>query len=170
MVTLLPSICSTLVWLSPLRVSSAVLPSFRNATALGSEALLPVSTLPASVSRLSLTVNTETVPSARLAISASVPSGDTRTCVAPSPAAIDCTTFGGDDLRSITETRLSGEMPSVPAASALVAEVTMAQLSSGATQTAAGGPTTLCGASMVAPSFGGYCDTSMIVMVSGFGD
>ena len=40
--------------------------------------------MPTGVSCLSATVNTETVPSVRLAISASLPSGETRTVVAPS--------------------------------------------------------------------------------------
>ena len=110
MVTLVPSMCSTFTMLSPHRVSRAFLSSTKT-TALGSDFGLPVSTLPTAVSRLSLTVKTETVPSARLAISASVPSGETRTCVAPRPAVSDCTTFGGLLVRSNTVTRSSGEIP-----------------------------------------------------------
>jgi hypothetical protein len=63
MVMLVPSMCNTLTMLSPLRVSSAVLPSCRNPMPLGSDDLLPVSSLPAGVSRLSFTANIDTVPS-----------------------------------------------------------------------------------------------------------
>ncbi len=140
--------------LSPPRVSRAVVP-FTNRTELGSDALLPRSILPTGVSRLSLTLNTESVPSARLAIRATVPSGDSRTIVAPAPALVLWTILGGVAVRSITLTRSSGEMPNFPAGSALVAEVTMAQLSSLAIHAAIGGPTTLPGTSIVALMVGG---------------
>src|SRR6185437_14817320 len=154
MVTFVPSICSTLTMLSPPRVSRAVLSS-TNATALGSDLGFPVSTLPTGVSCLSLTVKTETVPSVRLAIRASAPFGETRTCVAPVPAVRFCVTFGGLLARSNTATRSSGEIPPFTAASALVAAVTMPQLSSLLIQIAPGGPTTLPGASNVALIRGG---------------
>ena len=69
----------------------------------------------------------------------------------------------------MTETRSSGEIPLGPCGSALVADVTIAQLSSGATQTAIGGPTTLPGTSIVSLIFGGYWLTSMMLTVSGIG-
>ena len=82
---------------------------------LGSEPLLPRSSLPTGGQLLVGTVNTETVPSVRLAISASLPSGETRTVVAPAPAVRLCVIFGGLLVRSITLTRSSGPVPPLPA-------------------------------------------------------
>ena len=123
--------------------------------------------MPAGSSRLSRTVKTETVPSVRLHTSASVPSGDTRTVVAPAPACNVCTTRGGVAVRSSTLTRSSGEMPNFPAGSAFVAAVRMAQLESAAIQTANGGPTTEPGTSTVPTIRGGLCPTSIRSTLSG---
>src|SRR5262249_38962087 len=154
-VTFVPSMCSTLTMLSPPRDSSAVLPSCVKTMPLGSEPLLPRSSLPTGVSRLSATLNTDTVPSVRFAISASAPSGETRTVVAPRPEVRLCTILGGLTARSITLTRSSGPVPPLPWGSDLVADVTMAQLWSLATHAAVGGPTTLPGTSIVALMTGG---------------
>ena len=122
---------------------------------LGIDALLPRSSLVTGVSFLSATLYTETVPSVRLAISASLPSGETRTVVAPRPAVRLWVIFGGLPVRSSTLTRSSGPVPPLPCGSALVADVTIAQLSSFAIQAAVGGPTTLPGTSMVTLTVGG---------------
>ncbi len=92
---------------SPSRVISAVLPSGRNATWHGAEAL-PKSSLPAGVSVLPLTVKIESVPSARFATSTSVPDGLIETPVAPRLACNVCVTTGGLAFRSITESLSSG--------------------------------------------------------------
>ena len=112
-------------------------------------------------------VNTDTVPAARLATSARVPSGEMRTVAAPAPARRCCTAIGGLAVRSTTVTWSSGPMPAGRAGSARVAEVTMAKVSSLLTATAVGGPTTLPGTSMVAVTLGGDWDRSMTDRVSG---
>ena len=84
-----------------------------------------------------------------------MPSGDMRTVVAPAPAASVWTMRGGVLVRSTTETRSSGAIPNLTAGSALVADVKMAQLESGAIQTAKGGPTTEPGTSKVCTMRGG---------------
>ena len=144
----------------------AVLPSFPKARPLAPD-WSPNATLPAGSRCLSLTVNIETDPSARLATSASVPSGDRRTVVAPAPACSTWVTCGGVVVRSSTETVSSHAMPSGTAGSALVAAVRIAQLESAAIQTAKGGPTTEPGTSMVPTMRGGFWPTSIRSTVSG---
>src|SRR6516162_2655657 len=77
--------------------------------------------------------------------------------------------FGGEALRSITDTRSSDTIRSGFCGSILVAAVTSTKLSSGAIQIDVGAPTTLVGALTVAITFGGYWPTSMIDTVSGGG-
>ena len=74
--------------------------------------------------------------------------------------------FGGEALRSITDTRSSDTIRSGFCGSILVAAVTSTKLSSGAIQIDVGTPTTLVGALTVATTFGGYWPTSMIDTVS----
>jgi hypothetical protein len=112
---------STLMMLSPSRVSRAVLPSGRKFTELGDDFGLPRSTFPTDSRRFSLTAKTEMVPSVRFATSTSAPSGEIETPAAPSPAVTCWTDLGGVALRSITVTRLSGTILSGFCGSILVA-------------------------------------------------
>src|SRR5437879_1450163 len=88
---------------------------------------------------------------------------------APAPASAVPATAGGDALRSITETLLSGTTFFGSAGSILVAAVTSAIDSSAATATLEGGPTTLVGAWTSPIILGGEAERSMIVTVSGAG-
>ena len=76
------------------RVTNALLPSGANTTWLGPEFGLPTVTLPAGVTVVPLMVNTDTVPSARLATSASVPALLKETPAAPLPACSVARTLG----------------------------------------------------------------------------
>src|SRR5262249_61419469 len=85
--TLVPSIDSTEILLSPSRVTSAVLPSGVMATWLGPDLSSPQLTLPTGVSVLPAVEKTDTVPSDRLATSAEVPARLNETPAAPIPPA-----------------------------------------------------------------------------------
>src|SRR5918997_6765366 len=113
-------------------------------------------------------VNTETVPSDRLATSATLPAGLIATPAAPAPASMVVTSAGGDALRSMMETLLSGAVFFGSAGSTLVAAVTIAIDSSDATATLDGGPTTLVG-TLSSTVVSGDTLRSMIVTVSGGG-
>ena len=80
--------------LSSSRVTSARLPSGVNTTCLGPESGLPTVDLAGGVTVVPLIVNTETVPSALLATSASVPALLMNTPEAPLPACSVATTLG----------------------------------------------------------------------------
>ena len=84
-------------------------------------------------------VNTDTVPSLRLATSASVPAALMDTPEGPLPACSVLSTAGGDDFRSMTVTVSSGIVFVGSAGSILVDAVTSAIDSSGATATLCGG-------------------------------
>src|SRR6266508_4388306 len=112
---------------------------------------------------------TETVPSARLATSASVPARLIDTPAAPLPAWCCASTLGGEALRSITVSLSSGTSFFGSAGSSLVAEVTNAKLSSRAIATLDGGPTTLVGAGTSATILGGVALRSITVTESGAG-
>src|SRR3954471_17483145 len=167
--TLLPSTERTEMRLSESRVTSAVLPSRENTTWLGPDLASPSAILPAGVSVLPLIVNTETVPSLRLATSASVAARLIETPAAPAPACSVATTFGGEGFRSITVNLSSATALVGSAGSIFIAPVTSAKLSSGATATLAGGPTTLAGAGNSATMWGDEPERSMIETVSGNG-
>ena len=139
--TLVPSIDSTEMRLSLLRVTSAVRPSRVKTTPLSRLSGVPTSTLPAAVTVFPAIVNTETVPSKRLATSASVPARLIDTPDAPFPARSVVSTAGGDALRSITVSRSSGAVFVASAGSSRVEEVTSARDSSGEIATFWGGPT-----------------------------
>src|SRR3954447_22727071 len=167
--TLLPSTDSTVMRLSPSRVTSALSPSLVNTTADGPDFSSPSLTLPAGVRVPFAIVKAETVPSLRLATSASVPARLIETPAAPRPACRVAATFGGEALRSMTLSLSSGTVFVASFGSTFVAPVTRAKLSSGATATLKGGPTTLAGACTSPISFGGEADKSMIETVSGGG-
>src|SRR5262249_45026303 len=95
--------------------------------------------LPTGVSVWPAIENTETVPSERLATSASVPARLIDTPAAPLPACNCAETLGGEALRSITESLSSGTVFFGSAGSILDAAVTSAKLSSRATATLSGG-------------------------------
>src|SRR5437879_9027698 len=71
--TFVPSIESTEILLSPSRVTSAIVPSGVKVTWLVPDFSSAIVTLPTGVTVLPEIVNTDTVPSLRLATSASVP-------------------------------------------------------------------------------------------------
>jgi hypothetical protein len=123
----------------------------------------------AGVSALPFTVNTETVPSLRLATSASVPCLLNDTPAAPAPALSVAITTGGAAFRSITVSVSSATTFVASAGSSLLARVTSAIDSSGETATLIGGPTTLVGTFSSASTFGGFAPASMMVTVSGGG-
>src|SRR5215831_18029439 len=167
--TLLPSIDSTEILLSPSRVTSAILPSGVMATWLGPDLSSPKLTLPTGVSGLPAMEKTETVPSDRLATSARVPARLIDTPAAPCPACNCATTLGGDALRSITVSLSSGTVFFGSAGSILDAPVTSAKLSSRAIATLDGGPTTLVGAGTSAMTLGGVALRSMTATESAGG-
>src|SRR5437016_11330955 len=139
------------------------------ATWLGPDLASPRLTLPTGVSELPAMEKTETVPSERLATSASVPARLIDTPAAPLPACSCAETLGGDALRSITESLSSGAVFLGSAGSSLVAPVTSAKLSSRATATLKGGPTTLAGAWISATTLGGVALRSMTATESADG-
>src|SRR5262245_27518775 len=139
------------------------------ATWLGPDLSSPNLTLPSGASVLPAMENTETVPSERLATSASVPARLIDTPAAPLPACSCAEILGGDALRSITESLSSGTVFFGSAGSTLDAPVTSAKLSSRATATLKGGPTTLAGAWISATTLGGVALRSMTGTVSGGG-
>src|SRR5262249_495211 len=106
--TLVPSIESTEILLSPSRVTSAVLPSGVMATWLGPDLSSPRLIFPTGVSACPATKKTETVPSERLATSASVPARLIDTPAAPLPACSCAEILGGEALRSMTVSLSSG--------------------------------------------------------------
>ena len=85
------------------------------------------------------------------------------------PASSVAMTAGGDALRSMTETRVSGTVFVGSPGSTFVEEPTSARLSSGVSATLSGGPTTLPGAAISATTRGGDALRSMMVTVSGAG-
>src|ERR1700712_99715 len=167
--TLVPSTERTEIRLSESRVTSAVAPSREKTTWLGPDLASPSAILPAGVSVLPLIVKTETVPSLRLATSASVAARLIETPAAPAPACSVASTFGGVDFRSITLSLSSATALVGSAGSTFLAPVTSAKLSSGAMATLAGGPTTLAGAGNSATMWGEGPERSMIETVSGNG-
>src|SRR3954452_17615252 len=84
--TVLPSIDSTEIRLSPSRVTNARFPSGVNATWLGLDLGSPSRTLPAGVTVFPAMVNADTVPSWRFATSARGPARLIDTPLAPRPA------------------------------------------------------------------------------------
>src|SRR5918995_7300570 len=126
-------------------------------------------TLPAGVTVLPWIVKIDTVPSARLATSASVPCRLIDSPAADAPASSVVMTLGGDALRSMTDSRLSAICLVGSAGSTFWAAVTSASPSSGVSATDSGGPTTLVGAATSATTLGGLAPTSMIVTVSAGG-
>ena len=174
--------------LSPSRVTSAVLPSGANATPLGPESALPMVTFPAGATVLPSIVNTETVPSARLATNAKVPALLMAIPAGPLPACSVASTVGapGDPFtptavfrrptrpgfngeRSITVTLSSGICLVASAGSIIMLEDTRAMSSLGEIATLVGGPTTLLGTLISASTLGGVARRSMTVTVSGAG-
>jgi hypothetical protein len=89
------------------RVTSAMRPSRVKATPLGWQSGACRLTVPAGVTVFPRTVNTESVPSKRLATSASVPARLMATPDAPVPARSVAIVRGGEDWRSITVRTLS---------------------------------------------------------------
>src|SRR5262249_57908312 len=146
-----------------------VLPSGVMATWLGPDLSSPRLIFPTGVSACPATEKTETVPSERLATSASVPARLIDTPAAPLPACSCAEILGGEALRSMTVSLSSGTVFFGSLGSTLVALVTNAKLSSRASATLKGGPTTLAGAGSSATTFGGGALTSMTVTVSGRG-
>jgi hypothetical protein len=114
-------------------------------------------------------VNTDTVPAARLATSASVPCRLIDTPAAPAPASRVVITRGGVARRSTTETRLSGMVLVGSAGSTFVDAVISVRPWSGLIATLIGGPTTLPGTGNSATTLGGVTPRSMMVAVSGAG-
>src|SRR5262245_66263735 len=139
------------------------------ATWLGPDLSSPNLTLPSGASVLPAMEKTETVPSERLATSASVPARLIDTPAAPLPACSCAEILGGEALRSMTVSLSSGTVFFGSLGSTLVAPVTSAKLSSRATATLKGGPTTLAGAWSSATTLGGVALRSMTVTVSGGG-
>src|SRR3982074_153917 len=90
------------------RGTSAVAPSREKIAWLGPDFASPSAILPAGVSALALIVKTDTVPSLRLATSASVAARLIETPAAPAPACSVARIFGGEDFRSITVSLSSG--------------------------------------------------------------
>jgi hypothetical protein len=86
------------------------------------------------------------VPSPRLVTSTSLPSGLNETPAGETPSSSVAITVGGEALRSITLSLLSGTVFLGSDGSILVEAATKAMLSSGATATLCGGPTTEPGA------------------------
>src|SRR2546430_17232141 len=100
-------------------------------------------TLPTGVTVLPEIENTETVPSLRLATSASVPRRLVEMPAALLPASSVAITAGGDAFRSQTETRVSGTVFVGSPGSTLLDDPTRARLSSGVSATLSGGATPL---------------------------
>ena len=125
--------------------------------------------MPTGVSTLPAIEKTDTVPSDRLATSASVPARLIDTPAAPLPACSCAETLGGEALRSITVSLSSGTIFFGSAGSTFDAPVTSAKLSSRAIATLDGGPTTLVGTGISATTLGGVALRSMTVTVSAGG-
>src|SRR5438445_12534534 len=102
-------------------------------------------TLPTGVTVLPEIENTETVPSLRLATSASVPRRLIEMPAALLPASSDAITAGGDALRSMTETRVSGTVFLGSPGAPLLDDPTEARPSSGLSATLSGRPTARAG-------------------------
>src|SRR5262245_4613404 len=154
---------------SPSRVTSARFPSGKTATPLGPDLASPSWTLPLAGTVLPLTVRIETVPSPRFVTSASLPSGLNDTPAGELPSSRVAMTAGGDALRSMTLSLLSGAVFLGSVGSILVDAAISAMLSSGATATLCGGPTTDPGAFSWPTNLGGDTPRSMIVTLSGGG-
>src|SRR2546426_6278006 len=144
--TFVPSIESTEILLSPSRVTSAIVPSGVKVTWLVPDFSSAIVTLPTGVTVLPEIVNTDTVPSLRLATSASVPWRLIEMPAALLPASSVVMTAGGDAFRSMTDTRVSGTVFGRSLGSTLLDEPTSARLSSGVRATLGGGRTTAPGA------------------------
>src|SRR2546428_227519 len=129
--TFVPSIESTEILLSPSRVTSAIVPSGVKVTWLVPDFSSAIVTLPTGVTVLPEIVNTDTVPSLRLATSASVPWRLIEMPAALLPASSVAMTAGGDAFRSMTDTRVSGTVLVGSLGSTLLDEPTSARLSSG---------------------------------------
>src|SRR2546430_4260863 len=140
--TFVPSIESTEILLSPSRVTSAIVPSGVKVTWLVPDFSSAIVTLPTGVTVLPEIVNTDTVPSLRLATSASVPWRLIEMPAALLPASSVVMTAGGDAFRSMTDTRVSGTVLVGSLGSTLLDEPTSARLSSGVRATLRGGPPT----------------------------
>src|SRR5262249_4988646 len=112
---------------------------------------------------------TETVPSDRLATSASVPARLIDTPAAPCPACNCAETLGGEALRSMTVSLSLGTVFFGSAGSIFEAPVTSAKLSSRAIAPLDGGPITLVGAGISATTLGGVALRSMTVTESAGG-
>src|SRR6187399_2736966 len=124
--TRVPAMVRIEIRLSPFRVTYAFVPSGEMATWAGTDSGGPRSTRPAGLTVLPAIVKTDTVPSKRLATSASVPAGLIDTPDAPLPACSVASTFTGDAWRSITVSRLSGTVLVGSAGSIFVDAVTSA--------------------------------------------
>ncbi len=114
-------------------------------------------------------MKTDTVPSARLATSASVPARLIETPAGALPVSSVAMMRGGVALRSTTDIVLFGMRLVGSFGSSFSLAVTSASDSSGATATLKGGPTTLPGTSSSATTFGGQLLMSITVNVSGGG-
>src|SRR5262245_40987777 len=126
-------------------------------------------TLPITVRVFPATVRTDTVPSPRLATSASLPSGLNDTPVGEVPTSRVAITAGGEALRSITVSRLSEVVFFGSVGSILVDAAIRAMLSSGPMATFSGGPTTEFGTLSCPSTLGGDTPRSIMVAVSGRG-
>src|SRR6185503_11756404 len=121
----------------------------------GVQAGSPRSTFPTGVTLLPAIARTDTVPSLRLATSASEPAGLIDTPEGPRPTRNVVRTAGGVDCRSMTVTASSGTVRAGLPGSILVDEVTSAIDSSGATATLCGGLAQLPGANTSPTTRGG---------------
>ncbi len=155
--------------LSPSRVTSAIRPSGVMATWLGPPLAGPTASLLTGVTVLPEIVNTDTVPSPRLATRARLPCRLIETPAGEAPVSRVAITRGGVDVRSTTDMRLSLMVLVLSAGSTFMAEVTRARPSSGVMATDTGGPTTLAGTGISAITFGMPPLRSITVMVSGAG-
>src|SRR3989442_3185842 len=167
--TFVPSIESTEILLSPSRVTSAIVPSGVKVTWLVPDFSSAIVTLPTGVTVLPEIVNTDTVPSLRLATSASVPWRLIEMPAALLPASSVAMTAGGDAFRSMTDTRVSGTVLVGSLGSTLLDEPTSARLSSGVRATLRGGPPTPPGAAVSATTRGGAALEAVIVTTAGRG-
>src|SRR5438105_7296432 len=151
---------------SPSRVTNALEPFGVNTTWLGLDLSLPSESLAIGSTVLPFSRSTDTVPSSRLATSASVERPLIDTPAAPAPTLTVWITLGGAACRSITLSTLSDTSASF---TARLPEVTSAKDSSGATATATGGPMTVVGAWTSATSRGAGPRRSITATVSGGG-
>ena len=109
------------------------------------------------------------MPSPRLVTSTSLPSGLNETPEGEIPNSSVAITAGGEALRSMTLSRLSEAVFLGSDGSILVVATTSAMLSSGATATLCGGPTTEPGALTWPTTLGGETPRLIMVTLSGAG-